>query len=395
LQHSTRSPRRPGIELERRSSLYRTAPIGYDNQPDFINAVARVRTTLAPQALLDQLLNIERMHGRIREFLNAPRTLDLDVLLYDDEQIRTDTLNVPAPARASARLRAASVARGVTRTGTIPGIGAASAWLAHCQDQPISRIADAMTIRLAVGSVVPPARIGLMPPHGSALKPALLLPEIPGLETLTEDPLRPDQRRERLGIGEFALPYGGHRSLERQRGEFEELTIIELRADMAQAAGEKDFDVLVGVADAGMHRAEMNPLVGFVPGFLAQFAHRRRCRRFAGIDLSRGKFKEGTARTVPVLPFEQHVAIGQYGDDDDRTGVAYIFAHGLPAVGQPHLVLKHLQQNTVVDLPAVEGRFDQMVGHRKTITSMSGQARMRTVQEAAEASARARQSPVR
>jgi hypothetical protein len=42
---------------------------------------------------------------------------------------------------------------------TIPGIGAASAWLAHCQDQPISRIADATTIRLAVGSVVPPARL--------------------------------------------------------------------------------------------------------------------------------------------------------------------------------------------------------------------------------------------
>jgi 2-amino-4-hydroxy-6-hydroxymethyldihydropteridine diphosphokinase len=79
----------PGIELQRRSSLYRTAPIGYDNQPDFINAVARVRTTLAPQVLLDKLLNIERTHGRIREFLNAPRTLDLDVLLYDDEQIRT------------------------------------------------------------------------------------------------------------------------------------------------------------------------------------------------------------------------------------------------------------------------------------------------------------------
>ncbi len=87
----------PGIELERRSSLYRTAPIGYDNQPDFINAVARVRTTLAPQALLDQLLSIERMHGRIREVLNAPRTLDLDLLMFGTEIINEPGLQLPHP----------------------------------------------------------------------------------------------------------------------------------------------------------------------------------------------------------------------------------------------------------------------------------------------------------
>lgn len=149
----------PGIELERRSSLYRTAPIGYDNQPDFINAVARVRTTLAPQALLDQLLNIERTHGRIREFLNAPRTLDLDVLLYDDERISTDTLNIPHP-RAHLRAFVLLPLLEVSPELVIPGIGAASPWLAHCQDQPISRIADATTIRLAVGNVVPPASLG-------------------------------------------------------------------------------------------------------------------------------------------------------------------------------------------------------------------------------------------
>lgn len=141
------------IKLERRSSLYRTAPVGYDNQPDFINAVARIRTTLLPQALLDKLLNIERTHGRIREFLNAPRTLDLDVLLYDDEQIRTDTLNIPHP-RAHLRAFVLLPLLEVSPDLIIPGIGAASAWLAHCQDQSISRIADATTIRLALGSVV-------------------------------------------------------------------------------------------------------------------------------------------------------------------------------------------------------------------------------------------------
>ena len=121
----------PGIVLERKSSLYRTAPIGYDNQPDFINAVARVRTTLEPQALLDALLEIERTHGRVREFLNAPRTLDLDVLLYEDRVINTDTLNVPHP-RAHLRAFVLLPLLEVSPDVIIPGIGPASAWLAHC-----------------------------------------------------------------------------------------------------------------------------------------------------------------------------------------------------------------------------------------------------------------------
>lgn len=149
----------PGITLERRSSLYRTAPIGYDNQPDFINAIARVRTTLEPQALLDALLGIERTHGRVREFQNAPRTLDLDVLLYDDRQISTDTLKVPHP-RAHLRAFVLLPLLEVSPDLNIPGLGAASAFLAHCQEQPISRIADAMMVRLAVGSVVPTPAAG-------------------------------------------------------------------------------------------------------------------------------------------------------------------------------------------------------------------------------------------
>jgi 2-amino-4-hydroxy-6-hydroxymethyldihydropteridine diphosphokinase len=144
----------PGITLTRRSSLYRTAPIGYENQPDFINAIARVHTTLAPQALLEALLNIERKHGRVREFLNSPRTLDLDVLLYDDCQIHTETLNVPHP-RAHLRAFVLLPLLEVSPDVRIPGLGPASTFLAHCQDQPISRIADAMMVRLAIGSVVP------------------------------------------------------------------------------------------------------------------------------------------------------------------------------------------------------------------------------------------------
>ncbi len=136
----------PGVAIERRSSLYRTAPVGYDNQPDFINAVARVRTILGPQDLLDRLLAIERTHGRVREFLNAPRTLDLDVLLYDDRQIRTDSLHVPHP-RAHLRAFVLLPLLEVSPDVVIPGIGAASDWINQCHDQAISRIAGATEAR--------------------------------------------------------------------------------------------------------------------------------------------------------------------------------------------------------------------------------------------------------
>ena len=70
------------IKLIKASSLYRTVPVGYDNQPDFINAVAEIETDLSPVALLQKLIEIETQHGRVRPFPNAPRILDLDVLLY-------------------------------------------------------------------------------------------------------------------------------------------------------------------------------------------------------------------------------------------------------------------------------------------------------------------------
>lgn len=79
------------------SSLYRTAPVGYDKQPDFINAVARVETTLTPLALLRALLVLEDTHGRERPFPNAPRVLDLDLLLYDDVHMQTLELTLPHP----------------------------------------------------------------------------------------------------------------------------------------------------------------------------------------------------------------------------------------------------------------------------------------------------------
>ena len=84
------------------SSLYQSAPVGYSVdqikvQPDFINAVAEVSTQLSPQELLEALLHIENAVGRQRTFSNAPRELDLDLLLYGDVEIQTKTLTLPHP----------------------------------------------------------------------------------------------------------------------------------------------------------------------------------------------------------------------------------------------------------------------------------------------------------
>ena len=87
----------PATRLLARSSLYRTAPVGYADQPDFVNACALVETSLAPRALLDGLLEIERRHGRVRAIANGPRTLDLDIILYGDRVIDEPGLQVPHP----------------------------------------------------------------------------------------------------------------------------------------------------------------------------------------------------------------------------------------------------------------------------------------------------------
>lgn len=79
------------------SSLYRTAPVGYLDQPDFINAVVWLRTALPAHALLQAIQSLELAAGRERSFQDAPRTLDLDVLLYGQQQIDTPDLAVPHP----------------------------------------------------------------------------------------------------------------------------------------------------------------------------------------------------------------------------------------------------------------------------------------------------------
>lgn len=86
----------PGVRLLQASSLYRTAPIE-SSGPDYINAVAEIATTLTAPGLLQALQAIEQRAGRERPYRNAPRTLDLDLLLYGSAQIESPQLTVPHP----------------------------------------------------------------------------------------------------------------------------------------------------------------------------------------------------------------------------------------------------------------------------------------------------------
>ena len=111
-------------KLIKQSSLYQSAPVGYNvvqlkAQPDFINAVVEISTQLSPENLLDALLTIENQAGRQRPFDNAPRELDLDLLLYDDITMNTEKLTLPHPRmfeRAFVLLPLAEISPNLTST---------------------------------------------------------------------------------------------------------------------------------------------------------------------------------------------------------------------------------------------------------------------------------------
>ncbi|HSH24549.1 MAG TPA: 2-amino-4-hydroxy-6-hydroxymethyldihydropteridine diphosphokinase [Massilibacterium sp.] len=85
------------IEMTRMSSIYETDPVGYENQDCFLNMVIEVKTTFSPHDLLLYLQRVERELGRKRDVRFGPRTLDLDILLYEEEKIETDSLQIPHP----------------------------------------------------------------------------------------------------------------------------------------------------------------------------------------------------------------------------------------------------------------------------------------------------------
>jgi len=132
-----------GVRLLRASSLYRSAPIDSSGD-DYVNAVAAIDTELAPHALLAALHSIEQAHGRERPYRNAPRTLDLDLLLYGDDVINdAPTLVVPHPRmheRAFVLVPLAELARDLAPALAIPGYGPLATLLLGVTGQAIERL---------------------------------------------------------------------------------------------------------------------------------------------------------------------------------------------------------------------------------------------------------------
>jgi 2-amino-4-hydroxy-6-hydroxymethyldihydropteridine diphosphokinase len=131
--------RLPGTSLLRSSSLYASAPVDASGD-DYINAVALIDTALSPLDLLKELQQIEQVFGRERPFRNAPRTLDLDLLLYGEQCIDEPGLHVPHP-RMRGRAFVLLPLLELDPALVIPGQRTAEMCLAEVQDQPIRRLA--------------------------------------------------------------------------------------------------------------------------------------------------------------------------------------------------------------------------------------------------------------
>jgi 2-amino-4-hydroxy-6-hydroxymethyldihydropteridine diphosphokinase len=132
----------PQTRVTDRSPLYRTAPVGYADQPAFVNAVARLESSLGAHALLRAMQAIEERHGRRRTFANAPRTLDLDLLLYDEQCFDDDELTLPHPRmheRAFVLVPLADIAPRLR----IPGRGALQDLLGRLDRSGVERIGAA------------------------------------------------------------------------------------------------------------------------------------------------------------------------------------------------------------------------------------------------------------
>jgi len=132
----------PDTRLGPVSALYRSPPMGPPDQPDYINAVAALDTTLAPLNLLEHLQAIEAAHGRVRGRHWGPRTLDLDLLLYGDLELREDRLTVPHPGmheRAFVLYPLAEIAPQLR----IPGRGALQDLLQACPRAGLEKVVQA------------------------------------------------------------------------------------------------------------------------------------------------------------------------------------------------------------------------------------------------------------
>ncbi len=126
--------------LLRRSSLYRSDPLGPAGQPDYINAVACLGTALSPLALLDAMQAIEQRHRRVRKQRWGPRTLDLDLLLYADECIQQPRLLVPHPEMHRRAFVLYPLAEIAPRELQVPGHGQLTGLLQGCTDRGLEKL---------------------------------------------------------------------------------------------------------------------------------------------------------------------------------------------------------------------------------------------------------------
>lgn len=133
------------------SSLYRTAPVGITDQPEFVNAVAAIETRLAPTTLLQELFAIERGAGRRRgPVQGGPRTLDLDLLLYGDLEMASTDMTIPHPRmheRAFVLVPLFEIAPALW----IPGREAVSTLLGKCETQSVARLVDESIASVSFG----------------------------------------------------------------------------------------------------------------------------------------------------------------------------------------------------------------------------------------------------
>lgn len=135
-----------GVEVIARSHLYRTAPMGGPEQPDYINAVVIATTDVEPRVLLAELHGIEAEHGRTRDVRWGPRTLDLDLIAYDDHRSSDPDLLLPHP-RAHERAFVLLPWLDVDRDARLPGHGTVAALLedldaSGCEMLPGGRVGE-------------------------------------------------------------------------------------------------------------------------------------------------------------------------------------------------------------------------------------------------------------
>lgn len=123
----------PGTRQIACSRFYRSVPMGPTDQPDYVNAVMAICTSLEPMALLKALQGIEAQHGRVRTGLRwGPRTLDLDVLLYGDRRIAVDNLTVPHPGMGTREFVLYPLAEIAPADLEIPGMGSLAELVKSC-----------------------------------------------------------------------------------------------------------------------------------------------------------------------------------------------------------------------------------------------------------------------